>query len=317
MPDDVPPVVASVGKPAVLSSTAARFSGSVNPRGAATTAHFVFGLDARYRPTGGSGVVYDQSTGTVPVGSDSAAHQVTLSASGLVPNAIYHVQLVATNAAGTVRGPDQTFKTAEDKAPASPVLAQKINLAPVKGLVLVRLKPGGAFVPLTEARQVRPGLQIDARRGTLKLVTATSKRRGKTQAVTLSGAVFKTTQARAAAQKGLTTLTLVEGAFPGAPSYASCRAHKAGDNGPLAHGALSARVLQTLRASENHGRFRSRGRYSAGTVRGTQWSTADRCDGTLTSVQRGTVSVFDFARRKTIIVHAGHRYLAKPKPKHK
>jgi hypothetical protein len=27
------------------------------------------------------------------------------------------------------------------------------------------------------------------------------------------------------------------------------------------------------------------------------------------------VSVFDFARRKTIIVHAGHRYLAKPKPK--
>jgi hypothetical protein len=307
-----PPVVASVQPPSVRSSTSAVFSGSVNPEGSATSVHFVYGLDARYRGPGASGVVYDQSTSTVAVGSDSAAHNVSLPASGLVPNARYHVQLVATNAAGTTRGPDQTFTTAKDKEPAPPVLAEKVNVLPVAGLV--RIKVNGRFVPLTEARQIKPGSQIDARQGTLKLVTAIPKAHGKTQEATLSGAVFKSAQARAVAQKGLTTLILIEGAFPGAPSYASCRAGKAGDS---AHAALSSRALQTLRASDNHGRFRTRGRYSAGTVRGTQWNTSDRCDGTLTTVRRGSVSVLDFARNKTVIVRASHHYLAKPKSKAK
>ena len=71
-------------------------------------------------------------------------------------------------------------------------------------------------------------------------------------------------------------------------------------------------MLQTLRARDNHGDFATRGRYSAATVRGTVWDTSDRCDGTLTRVYRGTVDVFDFATRKTIVVHAGHSYLARP-----
>jgi ferric-dicitrate binding protein FerR (iron transport regulator) len=69
--------------------------------------------------------------------------------------------------------------------------------------------------------------------------------------------------------------------------------------------------LQTLRASDNHGRFRTKGRYSSATVRGTRWTTSDLCDGTLTTVQRGTVQVFDDVTRKTITLHAGHSYLAK------
>jgi hypothetical protein len=69
-------------------------------------------------------------------------------------------------------------------------------------------------------------------------------------------------------------------------------------------------VLQLLRASA-HGRFRTRGRYSAATVRGTAWTTSDRCDGTLTSVRRGTVLVTDLVRRVSVTVHAGHRYLAR------
>jgi hypothetical protein len=110
----------------------------------------------------------------------------------------------------------------------------------------------------------------------------------------------------------LSTLSLLEGAFPGAPSYASCKAHPANDHpGTRALAArLSRRVLQTLHASAG-GNFRSRGRYSAATVRGTAWDTIDRCDGTLTRVQRGTVIVNDFARHKTVTVRAGHSYLAK------
>ena len=74
--------------------------------------------------------------------------------------------------------------------------------------------------------------------------------------------------------------------------------------------ALSGRVLQLLHATAK-GRFQTRGRYSAATVRGTAWDTADRCDGTLTRVRRGTVVVNDFVRHKTVAVQAGHTYLAR------
>ncbi len=41
------------------------------------------------------------------------------------------------------------------------------------------------------------------------------------------------------------------------------------------------------------GRFRTRGRYSSGTVRGTNWITTDYCDGTETRVVNGVVQVYD------------------------
>jgi ferric-dicitrate binding protein FerR (iron transport regulator) len=60
-----------------------------------------------------------------------------------------------------------------------------------------------------------------------------------------------------------------------------------------------------------HGKYVTRGQYSAATVRGTAWNVINRCDGTLTQVSRGVVSVRDFLRRKTITLHAGQHYLAK------
>jgi hypothetical protein len=73
---------------------------------------------------------------------------------------------------------------------------------------------------------------------------------------------------------------------------------------------LSPKILQTLHAKA-HGRFRTVGRCSAGTVRGTAWDTIDRCDGTLTVVHVHTVDVFDFTRHVTVAVRAGHQYLAR------
>lgn len=61
------------------------------------------------------------------------------------------------------------------------------------------------------------------------------------------------------------------------------------------------------------GRFRTRGRYSAATVRGTNWLTVDRCDGTLTQVKQGKVEVRDLVKNKRVLVPAGKSYLAKPK----
>ena len=37
------------------------------------------------------------------------------------------------------------------------------------------------------------------------------------------------------------------------------------------------------------GKFRTSGKYSSATVRGTIWLVEDRCEGTLTKVTRGTV----------------------------
>jgi hypothetical protein len=141
-------------------------------------------------------------------------------------------------------------------------------------------------------------------------VTSAASHGGKTQAGVFGGALFGINQASAGPNKGLTTLSLLEGGFAGAPSYRSCGAHAALDGSASAHAALSKRILQTLHASDKRGNFRTRGRYSAATVRGTVWDTVDRCDGTLTIVRRGTVSLLDFGRRKTITVHGGHRYLA-------
>jgi hypothetical protein len=315
VPTGVP--VLSGGAPSV-SSTTAVFAGAVNPNGLATTAFFQYGLDPKY--TGGGPVVYTNSTPAQPVGADSASHPVSAPVSGLVPNVIYHFRLVAVNAAGTTLGADTTFTTKLAAPPGQPTLGQSFNVAPVSGVVLVKIN--GSFVPLTQLRQIPQNVQINALRGTLRLITATSgpsgahdaaakgkKRKVKTQSGTFGGAIFKLRQAKRGSAKGLVTLTLVENAFPGAPSYATCKRRKAGEASAT---AVSSKTLQLLRASAR-GKFSTSGKYSAATVRGTKWTIADRCDGTLTHDLTDSVAVNDFVRRKTIILHAGQSYLAKPR----
>jgi ferric-dicitrate binding protein FerR (iron transport regulator) len=61
------------------------------------------------------------------------------------------------------------------------------------------------------------------------------------------------------------------------------------------------------------GRFRTKGKHSAATVVGTHWLVEDRCTSTLTRVRRGRVRVRDFVKKKTVIVRAGKKYVAKAK----
>jgi hypothetical protein len=300
---DLPSV--TPGAPVVTGPHTATLSGSVNPEGLPTTTWFAYGLDPQY--TGGFMVNYDLVTDSTQAGSDFADHAVSASLTGLLPNALYHVELVAQNDLGITFGPDQTFTTAKDPPPPPPVLGKSADLKPVSGRVFVK-EPSG-LVLLTEAQQLPDGAVIDTRHGSLALTTSTGKG-GKHQTGTFGGAVFNVSQTKSGKQKGLTTLTLVEGGFSGAPSFASCKAqHKV--HGPIAGAArLSARILQTLNSRDNHGRFRTRGRRSAATVLGTVWKTSERCDGTLVSVQRGAVTVVIFRTHKTITLHARQSYLA-------
>jgi hypothetical protein len=251
-----------------------------------------------------------QRTGTTPVLPGTRAIRVTMTATKFAGayNDAYLDNISLSLAASPAGG----------ELPP-PVIGKAVDVSLVSGKVSVRLPHAGGggaggstgpgFVPLTEARQLPVGAQVDARSGTIQLVTASS-RAGKTQIGTFGGAVFGLAQSTKGPQKGLTTLSLLEGAFPGAPSYAKCRARPAGDITSGTPAAVGGRVLQLLHASAS-GRFRTRGRYSAATVRGTAWDTADRCDGTLTHVRRGTVVVSDFVRHKNVAVHAGHSYLAR------
>ena len=189
----------------------------------------------------------------------------------------------------------------------APVLGKKVNIATVSGKVFVSVPASSAFaslavpgikgrrfVPLSSPRQIPVGAILDTRKGTVALGAASTKA-GQTFTGFFTGGVFAALQARS----GLTTLPLK------GSSFRSCAA-RAG----RASAALSRRVIRRMRGNAS-GRFRSSGRYSAATVRGTIWQTVDRCDGTLTKVTRGTVVVRDFRKHRNITVRAGKSYLAR------
>jgi hypothetical protein len=282
------PLIVGGSRPVVLGSTRATFAGLVNPGGLETVGRFEYGLDGRYKPAR----PYDHLTRAVRIAEGYAPAMVSATVSGLVPAALYHVRLVVTNSAGTVTGPDQTFVTAVDRPPPPPVLGRYVNVAPGGGLVRVLI--GRSFVPLTEPRRLPVGTEFDARQGTV--VVSAAGVRG-TMTGTFSGAVFRLGQPASGPNRGLATASLADGAFAGVPAYRGC-------------GRRTARALQTLHATVS-GRFRVSGRYSSAVARAGQWATSDRCDGTLTSVRRGSVQVTDLRRHATLILRSGRGYLAR------
>lgn len=94
------PSVTSSGVTGVTTS-AATVHADVNPRGCATQYHFQYGMTA----------AYGDATATRGAGSGTSDKAVAARIVGLAANTIYHFSIVATNAAGTTDGPDQTFQS--------------------------------------------------------------------------------------------------------------------------------------------------------------------------------------------------------------
>ncbi len=190
-----------------------------------------------------------------------------------------------------------------------PALGRTVNVRVLRGRVLVKTAGGAAsaaqkgkgFVPLRGTRQIPVRSLVDTRRGTLRLTSARDTS-GRTQTGDFRSGVFQVLQSRRKRSKGLTELRLKGSSFKRCGSSAKRS---------LAGAArLSRRTVRRLRAKAK-GRFRTRGRYSSATVRGTTWLTSDRCDGTLTRVTRGKVAVRDFKRKRTITLRRGKSYLAR------
>ena len=159
----------------------------------------------------------------------------------------------------------------------------------------------------TTGAELPVGTSIDTRRGRIALTTAA--RNGKKQTGIFRGAVMQVRQPRRA--RGRVDIHLRGGDF----SRCAGQARRAGSPA-WARSALYVRrdPVRRLWGRDRGGHFRTFGRHSQATVRGTRWLTADTCAGTLTFVTRGAVVVRDFARRRNILVRAGHRYLA-PAPR--
>jgi hypothetical protein len=208
--------------------------------------------------------------------------------------------------------PNSVTATVVASTPPAPVEGRTATVAPEKGHVLIKLPSGShpkayglsaaaasGFVPLTAGVTVPVGATLDTRRGQVRLITA-ANHSGGTQAGHFSQGLFRFAQGR---KNPLTTVSMMGGGLNGCSTKLP--------RGGSAKQASAARKRRRSLFSTVHGHFRSRGRNSEATVRGTKWRMVDTCAGTLTSVKRGAVRVRDFRLRKNTIVRAGHHYFAR------
>jgi hypothetical protein len=174
-----------------------------------------------------------------------------------------------------------------------PVAGKTVNLKVKAGTVRFKLPGSKRFVTLTNPRQVPLGTIIDTTHGRVTLTSAADLG-GDTQHAWFYRGIFKVGQTKGS--KPVTELSLA-GPKP------RCGRGRA---------AIAKKQPKTRRLwGDGKGSFRTRGQFSSATVRGTRWVVVDECRGTLTQVTAGVVAVRDFRRHKTVLVRAGHSYLAR------
>jgi hypothetical protein len=170
-----------------------------------------------------------------------------------------------------------------------PVAGVTVVSRPESGSVRVRVPGAAAFAPLEGAQTIPVGATVDARKGA---VTVVSDAGGSTASARVAAGIFTIRQARAA------------GSIPSlvvATAAGQARACAPGRPRPRSRSGVVRKL-----SGATQGTFRVVPKKGIVTGRNATWTTADRCDGTLTTVRRGRVTV----RRghRSIRVSAGHRY---------
>jgi hypothetical protein len=303
-----------------ITATSAVLHTTIRPRDLETTYLFEYG------PT----KAYGAQTPEASAGSGHTDVSLFAVATGLEPETTYHFRVVASNSKGVVHGPDKTFVTPAAppdpgggtdpgtdpgtnpgadpgtdpgsdpglKVPAAvpePKLGHSVLVAPASGELTVRRPGRDSFVPLVLGSKLPVGSEIDARDGALALTAALPG--GKTETGYFGAGRFIFRQDR----RGYVDLYL-RGKYCSQGSTAS-----------VASAARKRKPGRKLWGRDHGGRFRTHGRNSHATVRGTRWLVADTCKGTYTRVSRGSVVVRDTVRHKRIVLNAGEHYLARPR----
>jgi hypothetical protein len=184
--------------------------------------------------------------------------------------------------------------------PAAPQLGASFGAAAQEGSVRVRLPGTDRFVDLPDAASLPVGTVVDARNGAVVLTTALAD--GEVQRATFGGGRFAVRQP--ASGDGLTGIHLRGGRF------AACRTPRSVRTLASAAGKRP-RSVRRVWGKDRGGRFRTYGRDSVTTVRGTEWSVADRCKGTVTRVTEGAVDVKVRRTGRVVRLEAGERFLAR------
>jgi hypothetical protein len=181
----------------------------------------------------------------------------------------------------------------------SPSFAKTVVLTPLGGKVLIKVPGAGyGFVRLSSGPTAVPlGTMVDTTAGRV-LLTSANPPPGGVQSGQFFKGRFEIRQP--ASGGGIVNLVLRDTS----QRQVACKPAAARAAAP------TRRILGLLRGSAK-GHFRTVGRFSAATVLGTDWGVRDRCDGTLTVVRRGVVTVRDFVLHKTVTVRTGQTYLAK------
>jgi hypothetical protein len=184
-------------------------------------------------------------------------------------------------------------------AAPKPRLGKTVVVRPLSGTVTITPR-GAKSVKLQSATAIPMGTTVDTTNG--KVVMLTAGKAGVTYKGEFSQGAFVVTQLGG----GLTDLKLVGGDF------STCKTGN--PEKPLVTGARSKRRRLFGRT---HGPFRSRGRNSSATTRGTVWSMEDRCDGTLTRDREGHVETANRDLKYTLkpgqtVQYYCNRYTIKP-----
>jgi streptogramin lyase len=294
----LPPLVRDLA-PDQIATTSVRLRGKLRPNSQATQYRFEYGTtDA-----------YGKSTPTAYAGSSYDLLAVLTRVDGLAPGTKYHFRLVAENDSGETKGPDRVFETLalpvdpiKTEPPAKePEFAKSVVVEP-EGIVVVKA-PGGSWESLPADAELPMGAMIDTSMGHVAL--SSKGCRGGMQTGTFGGGIFSVRQPRSGC--GRVDVYLRGGSFKSCPRLTTRHRRR----GSASAAASKRKRVRKLWGRDHGGRFRSHGRHSHATVRGTRWLTVDRCDGTLTRVTNGSVAVRDFARHRTVVVRAGHSYVAK------
>jgi hypothetical protein len=162
----------------------------------------------------------------------------------------------------------------------------------ISGKVRVRLKGSKTFTDLGAIDDIPLGATIDVKKGRIELASVPS-RTAAVERIQLYSGWFRVGQPAA-----ITEFTLNE-------PLASCKKKKAR--------AAATKPKSRKLWGDGKGKFRTRGQYSAATIRGTRFLVQDSCSGTLTQVKEGSVLVRDNVKRKNIVLRKGKRYTARPR----
>ncbi|MBE2319498.1 thrombospondin type 3 repeat-containing protein [Solirubrobacter sp. CPCC 204708] len=163
----------------------------------------------------------------------------------------------------------------------------------------------GGFIPLKGQASIPLGATVDTTRGEVAIDSAANSyaaadRRAKRQRAHIRAAMFQLKQKRRAQARSATIATDV--------SLLSPPGAEARCVGAPPKGTIVRSVSMVVK-----GLYRTVGGASTGTARSATFSTTDRCDGTLTQVGRGKVTLAVKSQKKPIVVKAGQAYLVKAK----